>query len=87
MARLQSIELPDALLESIKKRATARGISVEEQVILDLKSVEPVKEPADDELTEEELLQAIRRDREAMAARGVWLTQVDIDAAKRWGRK
>jgi hypothetical protein len=36
---------------------------------------------------EAKLMEEIRADREAMAARGVWITDADIREARDWGRK
>lgn len=81
MGKLKQIELPDDLLDSIQRRAAAHQISVEEQIIRDLASAE--REQND----EQNLLADIRRDREAMAARGIKLKQEDLEKARQWGRK
>ena len=83
MATIKQLDVPDDLLQAIERSAAAHGISVEEQVVRDLSLVEGNGES----LTEAELLQAIRQERQAMAAKGVRLTPGDLAEAKAWGRK
>jgi hypothetical protein len=81
MAILNQLQLPDELLAAIARRAKEQGISIEEQVVRDLTRAECTS--AEDEQT---LLAEIRREREAMAARGVHLTEDFLKKAKNWGR-
>ncbi len=82
MATLPALEVPDALLREIEQRALFHGISLEEQVVRDL-----ARAQQDEAADEEALMEEIRRDREAVAARGVYLTDEFLQRAKRWGRE
>lgn len=81
MATVDHLTLPDELLNSLRQRAASSGISIEEQVLRDLSRV------AREEDGNNELLTDIRKDRDAMKAKGVYLTDEDINRAKRWGRE
>ena len=80
---VRELHLPDELAELLGRRAAARGVTLEEQIVRDLATVEGNP----DELTEDELLALIRRDRERMAAQGVHATEEFLAEAKAWGRK
>lgn len=86
MATLELQNVPEELVEQIRRRAESRGVSVEEQVVCDL-SIIPPAPPKRTDKEEEALLEEIRRDREELAARGVFITKEMIDEAKNWGRK
>jgi hypothetical protein len=83
MATLKQLQLPDELLHSIERRAAAQDITIQEQVVRDLSLAE--KGPRD--VDEKALLVLIRKEREEMAARGVYLTDELLREAKNWGRK
>lgn len=83
IATLKQVELPEEVFRSLERRAAAHGLSLEEQVVSDLSTIDAGLRV----LTEEELLDAIRREREELAARGVWVTNEQINAAKNWGRR
>jgi plasmid stability protein len=83
MATVKQIELPDELVRAIERRAAIFGHSFEEQVVSDLRFFAKEKE----ELAEEQLMVAVRREREELATRGVWATEEEINAAKVRGRK
>jgi hypothetical protein len=83
MASVKQFELPDELMRAIERRAAARAVSVEEQIIQDLSLVEHELGALD----EQELLAVVRREREEMAARGITITAAEIAEAKAWGRK
>src|SRR3954447_18005261 len=76
MGTLNSLHLPDALHHALQRRAAARGITVEEQLVRDLESLGVVS----DETDEASLVSAIRMDRDAMAAKGVYLTDEELKA-------
>ena len=82
MATLDHINLPDDLLAAIQRRATEHGVSVQEQVVQDLAQA---TSPADTD-DESRLLDEIRREREAMAAKGIWLTDESLKQAINEGR-
>jgi hypothetical protein len=82
MATLHQLHLPDDLLAAIGRRAKAQGITIEEQVRRDLARAAGVA--AQDEPA---LLDEIRRDRQAFAKKGVYLTEAFLQEAKRWGRE
>lgn len=82
MATLDGVQLPDELVEDLKRRAKLRGLSLQEQLVRDL-SLARERDPA----AEEALLREIREEREKLAARGVHLTDEFLDRSKRWGRE
>jgi hypothetical protein len=79
MAELDHLEIPDSLLASIRQRAAVAGISVEQQLVRDLSSV------AQDQ-DDRQLLEEIRKEREEMAAKGVFLTEDFLSQAINRGR-
>ena len=83
MARIREIDLPDQLLQAIQKRAAAQGITVEQQVVQDL----ALAEAGEEDLSEQELMVAIRRERQALADKGISLTPDELNEAKNWRRK
>lgn len=88
MAIFKQVELPDELLRSLERRAAAHGLSVEQQMLMDLREISDECETINTELlSEEEMLTTVRRERQELAARGVWMTEDDVNTAKRWGRK
>ena len=82
MATLDGVQLPDELVDDLKRRAKLRGLSLQEQVVRDL-SLARERDPA----AEEALMREIREEREKLAARGVRLTDDFLDQAKRRGRE
>jgi hypothetical protein len=80
MAEIDHLEIPDTLLESIRQRASAIGISLEEQLIRDLSAAAQLQN------NERQLLDEIRREREEMAAKGVFLTEEFLKQAIDRGR-
>ena len=82
MATLNQVRLPDELLAAIERRAKEQGITVEEQVVRDLALAEGVSSG-----DEQALLVEIRRERQSMAEKGVFLTEEFLREAKAWGRK
>ena len=80
MARLNHLEIPDTLMEALRRRAAAHGLTVEEQAIRDLADAHRADE---DERT---AMDEIRRERDAMAARGVFMTDAFLDATINLGR-
>jgi hypothetical protein len=83
MAKIREIDLPDQLLQAIQKRAAAQGITVEQRVVQDL----AMAEAGEEDLSEQELLVAIRRERQALAEKGIGLTPDELTEAKNWRRK
>jgi plasmid stability protein len=86
MATLELQNMPEELMEEIRRRARSHGVSVEEQVVRDLSAI-PNEPPARTDEEEEKMLEEIRREREELASRGVFITKEMIDEAKNWGRK
>jgi plasmid stability protein len=82
MATLNQLSLPDELHAAIKRRAAEQGITIEEQVLRDLAVAEGMAMPVDANGLDE-----IRRDRQAMASKGVHLTDDFLRDAKAWGRE
>ena len=83
MATLNGLRLPDELLHAMERRAAAHGVSLEEQIVRDLQSAAK----ADTNEGEAVSLGAIRRDRDAMAAKGIFLTDEVLKSAREWGRR
>jgi hypothetical protein len=83
MATLNQMHLPDELLLAIQRRAQARGVTVEEQIVRDLEVAEVINGGSD----EQALLAEIRRERQVMASKGVYLTEEFLRQAKKWGRE
>jgi plasmid stability protein len=83
MSATKQVQLPDELAQALERRAAAHSISVEEQIVRDLSLVETELGA----LNETELLAEVRRDREAMARRGIKMTDEFLARAKAWGRK
>lgn len=81
MVVLDRIVLSDEVYESLHRRAAERGVSVAEQLAHDAKAAE------EQDRTERRLQQEISREREAIRARGVCLTEKDVDDAINWGRE
>jgi hypothetical protein len=77
-----NLNLPDALLRVIEKRARGQGVSIEEQIRRDLALVETDSQA----LSESDLLAYIRSEREVLAGKGVFVSDDDLRAAKKWGR-
>ena len=82
MRTLEIANLPDELYEQIEKLARVKGRSVNE-----LAADMLAKGLAIDSEAEATLMAKIRADREAMAQRGVRITDEDIRVAKNWGRE
>src|SRR5436190_1687614 len=81
MKHLDIPNVPDELFERIERRAQEAGRSLPEQATELL-----VRGLSADE-AEHALLEAIRKDREALAKKGVWMTQSDLDDALRLFRR
>jgi plasmid stability protein len=85
MRHLEIPNLPDDLYVRIEDQARQRGRSVtEEATDILARGLSQTKSPS---MGEEALLEEIRLNREAMAKRGVFLTEADMDAANNWGRE
>lgn len=82
MRTLEIANIPDELYEQIEKLARVKGCSVSA-----LAADVLAKGMAGDEDREAALMAEIRAEREALAKRGVWVTDEDIRSAKNWGRK
>lgn len=82
MRTLEMGNLPDELYEQIERLARVKGRSVGELVAAML-----ARAVALDADAEAGLMAEIRAEREAMAKRGVLITDEDIRAAKNWGRE
>ncbi len=82
MATLGRLEMPDELYHSIERRAGGEGISVAELVVRELSSLECFRS-----FDEKKLLADIRRERDELAAKGVYITDAMVQEAKVWGRK
>lgn len=82
MRTLEISNLPDALYEQIEKLARVKGRSVGE-----LAADMLAKGLSIDQEAEAALMAEIRAERDAMAMRGVKITDADIRASKNWGRK
>ena len=86
MATIVLKNLPAGLRKRLELRARASGRSVEREAIACLESVVGVRERSPAQ--EETLLDGIRKLREEIAATtGLSITNEDIDAAKRRGRR
>lgn len=82
MRTLEIANLPDDLYEQIEKLARVKGRSVGE-----LAADMLAKGLSIDQEAEAALMAEIRAERDAMAMRGVKITDADIRASKNWGRK
>ena len=80
---LKPLDLPDPLAQALKRRAAASNVTIEEQIVRDLASVEVNIS----ELPEPKLLELIRQDRDEMKRNGIWLTEEFLVEAKSLGRK
>ena len=76
-----TLTVPDALLQQIQERARARGTTIDAQ------AAELLADALSREKAEEQLLAEIRKERDEMARRGVFLSNEAIQEAKNWGRK
>jgi hypothetical protein len=81
MATLGRIELPDALLHSIERRAAEENTSVEELVVRELENADLERQRSEDSLLSE-----IRESRKEMSSNGLFLTDDMLKIAKNWGR-
>jgi len=82
MATIAIENVPDTVYLHIEKLARIRGVSVS-KAATDLLAEAIAGEFGE---AEKRLLAEIRADREAMAKRGVWITDDDIRTAKNEGR-
>lgn len=82
MRTLEIANIPDKLYEQLEKLARVKGCSVSEMAADML-----AKGLAVDPDAESALMAEIRAERDAMAKRGVWITDEDIRVAKIWGRE
>jgi hypothetical protein len=78
---MSTLTVPDALFHQIEERARASGKTVE------VEAVELLAKALNEDLAEAELMAEIRKERDEMAARGVFLTNESIAEAKNWGRE
>ena len=83
MPVIKQVELPDGLALALERRAAARSVTVEQQIVQDLSFVE-METVA---LAESDLMAEVRRGRASMANQGVFATDEFIVKAKAWGRK
>ena len=81
MKHLEIPDLPDEVYEVIERRARAAGHSPA------VEAAEMLTRNIAAEEREEALLAAIRKDHEEMAAKGIFMTEEDIQAAIEWGRE
>jgi hypothetical protein len=81
MATSDTVTVPHDLFHQIEERARAAGKSVDAQ------AAELLTKALADELRERQLLSEVRKEREAIAGRGVYLTDDSIRQAKEWGRE
>jgi hypothetical protein len=81
MKHLEILDLPDAVYEAIERRARAAGHAPAAE------AVKLLSLGVEAELKEQVLLEEIRKDRDEMARRGIFLTDEDIQSAINWGRK
>lgn len=81
MKRLDIPNLPDEVYEAIAHRARAAGRTPAAE------GAEILERGVEAELKEQVLLEEIRKDRDEMARRGVFLTEEDIQSAIDRGRK
>lgn len=82
MRTLEIANVSDELYEQIEKLARVKGRSVSE-----LAGDMLARSAAADPDAETALMAEIRAEREAMAKRGVRITDEDIRVAKNWGRE
>lgn len=81
MKNLHLTEVPDDVYDAIERRARAAGRTPEKE------AAEMLARNVADEQHEAALLEEIRKDREEMAKKGVYLTEEDIQSAIDWGRE
>jgi len=81
MGHNSTLTVPDDLFKELEERARARGISV------DGEAAELLARALDRDKRESQLMSEIRKEREELARRGVFLTDEIIQQAKNWGRK
>ncbi len=82
MATLEIPNLPDEVYRQIAEHARLRGRTVS-QLAAELIA----QALATDEQAEAKLLEEIRAEREALARRGVFITDEDIRRGREWGRQ
>ena len=82
MKNLHLTELPDHVYDAIERRARAAGRSPEQEAAEML-----ARDVAAGEQNEADLLDEIRRERDEMAKKGIYLTVEDIQSAIDWGRE
>ena len=75
------LHIPEKLFHELEARAKAIGTTV------DHTATELLAKALADEAAEARLMTEIKREREAMAADGVSLTEEFANEAKRWGRE
>lgn len=78
---MSTLTIPQNLFHQIEDRARTQGTTVDDQ------AAELLAKALAEDPREAELLAEIRREREEMASRGVFLTNASIAEAKRWGRE
>jgi hypothetical protein len=84
MKSLEIPNLPDELYDAMEKLARARGVTIGD-VAAD--AISKAFRSDDESTAEARLMEEVRAEREVMAARGVFLTDEFLDAAKKWGRE
>jgi len=75
---MATLIVPDDVYRQVENRAHKHGVSVEAQAAQDLMRA------ANDEMDEETLVSEIRKAREARS--GIFVTEKELQEAKRWGR-
>jgi antitoxin FitA len=81
MATLTIKNMPDELYATLTRKAKKNRRSINSEAIVRLE-----KALADRTAASESVTAKIRKDREAMLARGVWLTDETLEIAKNEGR-
>ena len=78
---MSTLTVPENLFHQIEERARTQGTTVDDQ------AAELLAKALAEDPREAELLAEIRKEREEMASRGVFLTNESIAEAKSWGRE
>jgi predicted transcriptional regulator len=81
MAALQLVDLPDEVYRRLEQLARVEGKPLSDVAARLLAKV------LTPQIEEEQLLAEIRAEREAMAKRGVFITDDDIRRGRDWGRQ
>ncbi|HEX4794567.1 MAG TPA: hypothetical protein VH370_12280 [Humisphaera sp.] len=81
MAANSTLTVPEGLFKELEERARAHGITV------DGEAAELLAKALDRDKRESQLMSEIRKEREELARRGVFLTDDVIQQARNWGRE